>query len=91
MRSAADGHGVYIFPIRTVEYFKSLAVSSAYEKLRLLREKEWSVQRGSSSPALSHAEGKAAATWMGGAYGGVREHGQRATCLRACASKRFSA
>jgi len=31
-----------------------------------------------SSPALSHAEGKAAAAWASGAYGGVRGHGQAA-------------
>jgi hypothetical protein len=41
-------------------------------------EKEGSVQKGSSSPALSHAEGKAAAAWASGAYGGVREHDQAA-------------
>jgi hypothetical protein len=29
--------------------------------------------------------------WTGEAYEGVREHGQGATCLRAYASKRFSA
>ena len=33
----------------------------------------------------------AAAAWASGVYGGVREHGQAATCLRACASKRASA
>jgi hypothetical protein len=39
------------------------------------------------SPGVRHAvfRGKAAATWTGGAYEGVREHGQGATCLRACA------
>ena len=38
---------------------------------RDLREKSWgSVQKGSSS--------KATADWTGGAYGGVREHGQAA-------------
>lgn len=37
-------------------------------------EKQGSVQKGSSSPALSHEEGKAAAVWASGAYEGVREH-----------------
>ena len=36
-------------------------------------------------------EGKAAAFWTSGTYGGVCEHGQGAICLRACASKRASA
>jgi hypothetical protein len=42
-------------------------------------------RRGPSSPVLRPLEGKAPATWTGGAYEGVREHGQGATCLRACA------
>jgi hypothetical protein len=37
-----------------------------------------SVQKGSSSPVLRPLEGKAAATWTGGAYEGVRERGQGA-------------
>jgi hypothetical protein len=41
-------------------------------------EKNWSVQKSSSSPVLRPLEGKAAAAWTGGAYGGVREHGQAA-------------
>ncbi len=32
----------------------------------------------SSSPVLRLLEGKAAAAWTSGAYGGVREHGQGA-------------
>jgi hypothetical protein len=44
-----------------------------------------SVQKGSSSPVLRPLEGKAAATWTGGAYEGVRERGQGATCLREAA------
>jgi hypothetical protein len=43
-------------------------------------KKYGSVQKGPSCP--ESVEGKAAATWTGGAYEGVREHGQGATCLR---------
>jgi len=38
-------------------------------------------QKYLGSPVLRPLEGKAAAAWMGGAYEGVREHGQGATCL----------
>jgi hypothetical protein len=48
-----------------------------------LTKKMGSVQKGSSSPEA--LEGKAAATWTGVAYEGVREHGQVATCLREAA------
>ncbi|HNP29438.1 MAG TPA: hypothetical protein PKK23_10355 [Nitrospirales bacterium] len=41
------------------------------------KKKQWSVQKGPSS--------KAAAAWTSGAYEGVREHGQGATCLREAA------
>ena len=44
-----------------------------------------SVQRDRSSPALRPLEGKAAATWTGGAYEGGRENGQEATSLREAA------
>ena len=37
-------------------------------------EKQGSVQKGSPRPALSPAEGKAAAVWASGAYEGLREH-----------------
>jgi hypothetical protein len=45
-----------------------------------------SLSRGStredpSSPVLRFLERKAAATWTGGAYEGLREHGQGVTCL----------
>ncbi len=61
-----------------VEYFKIFAVSSAYEKPSLTREILGSVQKGRSSPVLRLLEGKAAAAWTSGAYGGVREHDQGA-------------
>ncbi len=46
-------------------------------------KKEGSVQKGSSSPVLMFLEGKAAAAWASGAYGGVREHDQAARTLLA--------
>ena len=67
-----------LFPTGTVEYCKNFAVPSTYETPRLTREKQWIVQKGPSSPALRPLEGKAAAAWTSGAYGGVREHGQGA-------------
>ena len=65
-------------PKGAVEKFKYLAFffSLTCEGLRSTGRKSWSVQKDASSPALSHAEGKAAVTWTGGAYGGVRGHGQ---------------
>ncbi len=47
-------------------------------------EKIGSVQKGPASPVLRPLEGKAAATWTGGAYEEVREHGQGARTPLAC-------
>jgi hypothetical protein len=57
--------------------FKYFTFLSANEKQRRTRGMRGSVQKGSF--------GKAAVAWAGGAYRGVREHGQAATCLREAA------
>lgn len=74
-----------------VEYIKSLACSFTYELVQTHRQEimECSKMRIQSCPEVSRREG--GSHLDGGAYGGVCEHDQEASCLHACASKRASA
>jgi hypothetical protein len=58
--------------------------------MRLSTHPKWGMFKN-ASPVLKPLEGKATATGTGGAYGGVREQGPGATCLRVEALQRVEA